>query len=473
MTLSQFMAILKARWTAAFAVLVLTVLTAVGISLVLPKQYTSTASVVLDVRSPDPIAGMVLSAMTMPSYMATQVDIINSQRVATEVIRELKLTESTEARQSWLDGTKGKGDFEAWMSNVIQKKLSVKPSRDSNVVQISYTSPDPAFAAALANAFVKSYINTSVGLRAAPARQYSEFFDARSKDLRDTLESAQKKLSDYQKANGILVNDERLDIENQRLNELTSQLVTIQALAAESGSRSAQARTSADQLQDAINNPVISALRSELSRQEARLGELSARYGEAHPQVQELKANISEVRQRIDTEVRRVSGSVGVTNTINRQREAEVRAAIEIQRARVARMKAQRDEALILMKEVETAQRNVDQVALRQNQTGMESQINQTNISVLTPATVPASYSSPNLLINTGLAFVSGAILALGIVLVLELSDRRVRAPEDLIEVLGLPMLGTLPKPAHGQLSGQNSLLLPSNVLARLPSPGR
>jgi polysaccharide biosynthesis transport protein len=475
MTFSQFLSILKARWVSALLVLVLTVGTTVGVSLVLPKNYTASAAVVLDVRSPDPIAGMVLGAMAMPAYMATQVDIIQSDRVAQRVVQGLRLTENAQTRAEWLEATGGQGNFEAWVAELLKKKLDVKPSRESNVVNVSYTSPDPRFAAALANAFVKAYMDVSIGLRVSPAKQYNEFFDARAKELREALEQSQAKLTTFQKTSGILATDERFDIETQRLNELSSQLVALQALSAESGSRNAQARGSqADQLQDVLGNPVVAGLRADLSRQEARLQELNARLGDAHPQVVELRANIAELNTRLQTESNRVSGSVGVTNTINKQREGEIRASLEAQRAKVLALKQQRDEASVLMKEVETAQRAYDQVVARASQTSLESQNTQTNISVLTPATEPADHSSPKLLLNTLLSVFLGTLLAVGFALVRELMDRRVRSPQDLVEALGLPVLGALPKPMRGGYAGKigNTLMLPSNMMGRLPRPG-
>ena len=471
MTFSQFLSILKARWLSALLVLVLTVGTTVGVSLMLPKNYSASAAVVLDVRSPDPIAGMVLGAMAMPAYMATQVDIIQSDRVAQRVVQGLRLTENPETRQQWQDATGGKGNFEAWLADAIKKKLDVKPSRESNVINIGYTSPDPRFAAALANAFVRSYMDVSIGLRVSPAKQYNEFFDARGKELREALEQAQSKLTSYQKTSGILANDERFDIENQRLNELSSQLVALQALSAESTSRSTQARNQADQLGDVINNPVVAGLRADMSRQEARLMEMNAKLGDAHPQVLELRANIAELRLRIEGETRRVSGSVGINNTINKAREGEVRSALEAQRTKVLALKQQRDEALVLMKEVDTAQRAYDLVVNRASQTSLESQNTQTNISVLTPATEPADHSSPKLLLNALLSVFLGTLLAVGFALVRELMDRRVRTLEDLSEGLGLPVLGALPKPVRG--SGRSpTLQLPINVMARLPRTG-
>jgi len=474
MTFPKFLKILRARKAAALGMLAFTVTVTLVVSLLLPKQYTSTAAIVVDVKSPDPILGMMLGGTMTPGYMATQVDIITSDRVARSVVKELKLTESADLRQQWLDDTSGQGSFESWIAELLQKKLDVKPSRESNVVNISYKAPDPRFAAALANAFAKSYIDTSVALRVEPAKQYTSFFDARAKELRTALETAQSKLSQYQRENGILVTDERLDIETQRLNELTSQLVAVQAVAAESRSRSAQAKSSADQLQDVINNPVVAGLRTDLSRQEAKLQELNAKLGEAHPQVQELKANIEELRQRVAAETRRVGGSMGINSNINSSRETEIRASAEIQRARVVKLKQQRDDAATLIKDVETSQRAYDAVAQRLTQTSLESQSSQTNISVLTPATEPALPSSPRLLLNTLLALFMGSILAMGFALVREMMDRRVRSIEDLTESLGVPLLGSLPKPLRpASQGGVTTLVLPNNILGQLPGPGR
>jgi hypothetical protein len=77
----------------------------------------------------------------------------------------------------------------------------------------------------MANAFVQAYMDTALALRVNPARQYSGFFDQQVKDARDALEKAQAKVSAFQKAKGIIATDERLDVENARLNELSSQLV--------------------------------------------------------------------------------------------------------------------------------------------------------------------------------------------------------------------------------------------------------
>ena len=468
---SQFLSILKARWLSAVLVMLLTVLVTIGVSLMLPKSYTSSATVVLDVRGIDPIVGVPSAAMMSPAYMATQVDILTSDRVATAVVKKLRLAESEQMQAQWIEASEGKGSFETWMADLLQKRLSVKPSRDSNVITISYSSPDPRFSRLIVTTFAEAYIDVNVSLRSKPARQYSEFFEARSKELRESIERAQEKLSSYQKETRLTNYDERFDIETQRLNELNSQLVSMQALLSDSSSRANQARQNQDQLIDILNNGLIASLKTDLNRQEARLSELSARLGSAHPQVMELTANIAELRNRIENETRRVAGSVAINNNINRQREAELRAALEEQRTKVLQMKAKRDEAMVLQREVEAAQRAYDQVTQKFNQTALESQLNQTNVSLLSPASEPIEPSSPKILINTLISLLGGIALGVTFSLIREMMDRRIRSVDDIMEKMDLPVIGSIPRPLLS-LSGKDNgttMSLPANIMGQLP----
>jgi polysaccharide biosynthesis transport protein len=472
MTFSQFLSVLRARWWVVALVLGLTVATTLVVSLLLPRQYTATASVVVDFK-PDPISAVMFGGMASPAFMATQVDIITSERVAQRVVRNLRLNESPQVRQQWLDDTGGEGTIEQWLSALFQRQLDVRPSRESSVINVSYRAPDPRFAAALANAFVQAYIQTAVELRVDPARQYSGFFDTRAKEARDTLEKAQSRLSAFQKANGIVATDERLDVENARLNELSSQLVMLQALASESASRQAQANAGqGERLSEVLNNPIVGQLKADINRGEARLQELNTRFGDNHPQVQETKANLAELRSRLDAETRKVTGSVGVTNTINRQREAEVRASLEAQRAKVLRMKSVRDEGLVILREVESAQLAYQQLQQRINQTNLESQTTLSNVNFLTQAEPPLDPSFPKIPLNVALSVFLGLLLATGTALLLEMMDRRVRNVDDVLASLDLPVIGILPKPGDKGMMGRKRVsMLQQRLLAPLPPP--
>ena len=323
------------------------------------------------------------------------------------------------------------------------------------MISVSYRAPDPGFAAGVANAFVQAYLETSLALRVDPAKQYSAFFDSRAKEARETLEKSQSRLSAFQKANGIVATDERFDVETARLTELSSQAVQLQALTSESGSRQTQARgAAADKMQEVLNNPLIAALKADVSRAEGRLQELNARLGSEHPQVVEAKANITSLRSRIDSETQRVVGGVGVSDSITRQRGSDIRAALAAQRAQVLRMKAVRDEGSVLVRDVESAQRAFDSVVARFNQSTLESQTTQSNVALLTAAEPPLEPSSPKVVLNAAVAVLLGALLGVGGVLLFELSNRRVRSAQDVSLTLALPLLGQLVPTAQRRFFG-------------------
>jgi len=470
MTFGQFLSILRARWWVVALVLGLTVATTLVVSLLLPKQYTATASVVVDFK-PDPVSAFAFGGGASPAYMATQVDIIRSERVAQRVVRNLKLNDNPQVRQQWLDETGGEGSIESWLGTVFQKQMDVVPSRESSVIAISYKAPDPRFAAGLANAFAQAYIDTALELRTDPARLYSTFFENRAKEARETLEKAQRKVSAFQKQAGIIATDERLDVETARLNELSSQATMMQALLAESASRQAQAQGGqGDRMQEVLSNPNITQLKADINRAEAQLQQLTTRLGDKHPQVVEAKASLAELRSRLEAETRKVTGGVTVSANITRQRVAEVQRALQAQRDKVLKMKAVRDEGLVLLRDVENAQRSYDALLQRYTQTSLEGQTTQSNINLLTQATPPLEHSTPNILLNTLLAIFLGSLLALGTALLLELMDRRVRNVDDVVEALGLPVLGLMPKPGSKlQLGAGRVSQMQQRLMAPLP----
>ena len=472
MTFGQFLSILRARWWLALLILVLTVAGTLLVSLMLPKQYKAMASVVVDFK-PDPISAAIYGGIGSPALMATQVDIIKSDRVAERVVRNLKLNEDPRVRQQWLDEGKGVGTIEAWLGGVFQRSMDVEPSRESSVISVSYRAADPRFAAGLANAFVQAYVDTTLELRVDPARRYSSFFETRSREAREALELAQSRVSKFQADKGIIATDERLDVENARLNELSSQFTTVQAISAESGSRQTQAQgNQADRLTEVLNNPIVGQLKADINRGEAALQQLGTRLGERHPQVLEARANVAELRSRLLAETAKVTGGVTVSNTINTQRAAEIRSSLEAQRAKVLRMKSVRDEGLVLLREVENAQRTYDAILARFTQTSLESLSTQSNVNQLTRAVAPVDATSPRVMLNTILSVVIGALLAVAVVLLLELRNRRVRSIADVVVALDLPVIAVMPSPKTGaRLGGRRPSTLQQRLLAPLAQP--
>jgi len=442
MTLQQFLLILRARWKIALLAFALTVATTVVVSMLMPKQYTASAAVVVDVRSPDPVSGLMLQGMMAPGYMATQVDIINSDRVAQAVVKGLGMENSPAIQAQWREATQGKGQLRDWLASLLQKSLDVKPSRESNVISINYTGADPDFAAAVANAFAQAYIDVNLDLRVAPARQYATFFDEQTKTAREKLEKAQQALSDYQQQNGITSTDERLDFETAKLNETSSQLTGVQGQTTDSQSKRNSTKT--DTLAEVMQSPLVNGLKADIARLEAKLTESKVNLGANHPQIQRTESELGALRAQLDAETRKITSSIETTYQVSKQREAQLQGALATQKARVLVLNKQRDELNVLRRDIESAQRAFEIVSQRASQTNIESQTNQTNIAVLNPAIAPPAPSKPRVFLNVLVSIFLGGLLGVGLALVLELTNRRVRSTEDLVEALELPVLGAI-----------------------------
>ena len=444
MTFTQVLSILWVRRWVVLGLLAVTVAATVAMTLWMPKQYKATAQVLVDVKSPDPLMG-VLPGVATPSYLATQVEIIESDRTARRVIETLRLDQSAAVRQNWLADTGGEGDLRVWLTELLQKRLVARPSRESSIVAIGYRAADPQFAAAIANGFARAYIEIALELKTQPAREYATWFDARTRAFRDELERAQSRLSQFQRANGILATDERFDVETARLNELSTQLTQVQGQLSDARSRqNAIGRESPENMPEVLQNGVVQALKSDIARAEGRLKDVSSRLGGAHPQVQAQLAELASLRLKLEQEIAKVATTIGTATGVNRQRETEVRAALEAQRARVLRMKQQRDELAVLQRDVEAAQRALETVTQRFTMTSLESQSNQTNVSVLTPAVAPIVHDTPRMGLNVAAAVVAGLLLGSAVACALELARRRVRTAEDLAVGLGVPVLATV-----------------------------
>ena len=444
MNFTTFLAILRARLWLMVLVLAVTVTTAAVVSLILPPSYKAATTVVVDSKSKDPVSGVMFPMQLMAGYVATQVDIISSHNVAGKVVDTLKLAEIPRVKSDFQEATEGKGNIRDWLADSLLKNLSVEPSRESTAIDISFKSVDPNFAAAVANAFARAYIDTNLELRTEPARQSAAWFESQLKQLRDNLEQSQTKLSTYQREHGLVGADERLDVETARLAELSSQLV-----AAQSSSYDAASRQSGEGA-DVMNSGVVQQLRTDLALKEASLAELGQNLGQNHPQYLRTKAEVDTLRAKLEAEKKAATRVVTTTASAARQREANLRGALASQKTHILDLKDKRDDLSVLLRDVDNAQHIYDSALQRYSETHLEAQTTQTEIAILNPAIAPLKPDSPKLLLNLVLATFLGSMLAVGVALLMEMIDRRVRNPQDISELLGVPVLSVLSPPTRG-----------------------
>ena len=448
MSFDQFILVLRGRIRLILLIFFTTVGVTLAVSLLLPEKFKAETNIVVNTTMPDPIAGTPpMPAMMLPNYVATQQDIIESHHVALKVVDKLGLRTNDLAIAQWQEETHGQGDIGDWLADTLLKYLDVKPSRDSNVIAITYSATDPQFAATVANMFAQEYIQENLALVVQPAHKMAQFFDKQLKGLRDQVAQAQARLSEYQRQHGITSSDDRLDVEQARLEGLSNQLIKAQGHVYASQSQLSQVGTSTeinDNVPEVLSDPLIQQLKSLITQNEAKLSMLSNDMGKKNPTYQSAQNELNDLKQRLALETKRIVDSIKTTAAAARQSEAATRKALEAQRSKVLAMTKQQSGLSVLQRDVENAQHAYDFAMQRAAQTDLQSQLSQTNIAVLNPAVPPIKPDSPKLLLNLALSVFLGAMLAIGAALMAEMRGRIVRAPADIEIDLEVPVLGIL-----------------------------
>ena len=438
--LIQYLRIVWARKWVVLALFLVIALGGIAYTLYSPRQYTAETSLIVDIRI-DPALGALAPALAAPSYMQTQIDILKSERVASRTVKILGVERSAEAVAQWREATGAKIPLERYFAGVLQRGLSVEPARGSNIINLTFSGTDPLFAQAAANAFAQAYMDVSVELRVAPARQSAGFLDEQSKSLRASLEAAQAKLSKFQQSKGI-VSDERMDVENAKYGQLLSALSTAEAERVETQTR--QRNTGGETSPDVINNAAIQGLKGQIASAETKLTEISAIVGKNHPQRIQLEAQLGELRQQLAAETRRVAGSSTVVSRGSSQKVAELQRMVDEQKRTLLALRSDRDQIAVYQRDVDAARSAYDAVGQRLNQVSMEGQNNQANTRLLSPAVEPLEPSKPKIALGIAGSILGGLAAGILAAIGLEMMNRRIRMPEDMIVMAGVPVIGVL-----------------------------
>jgi chain length determinant protein EpsF len=442
---------MRARLGVFALVLGATILAALAVSLLLPKTYKATASLLVDGKDEQSLSTTshgFIHPLEKVNYMQTQLDIITSEKVARRVVRDLKLADDPEA-QAQFAKSGAPGTIEDYLTRGLLEGLKIDTSQ-SDVMQVSFQAKSPRFAAAAANAFSKAYADTAAELRTEPSKRAAAWFDEQLDGLRKNVEDANIKLAEYQRKKGIVSIDERTDVEGARLAALSTQLARAQDSALDWRSRDQQARAayqrggSIDGMPEVGSSVVIQSLKADLLRGEAKLQEMAAQYGTNYPGYQHQASLNKGLRDRMNSEMQNIASGFGNTAQQSRQHEAALSGALAAQRDRLLQQREARSELAVLQRNVEGAQRTYEAALQRSMINKVDSRAREGNVTVLNAASAPLIPIRPRLGLNMMLAAVVGTLLALGTVVLIEMFDRRVRSRSDLAIRADVPLLGVL-----------------------------
>jgi succinoglycan biosynthesis transport protein ExoP len=489
MGFEQLVVILRARARLIACVTLAALTLAMVITLLWPMRYEATASVVLDPRSDLPVTGISnMSSSTGADLVSTHSELLKSPNVALKVIDALNLEQRPDdwhliaapsplnrmrsAVERLFMGSSGPPEsMKDLLAIWLLGNVTVSTGRDSRLIKVTYASPNPKFSAAVANAFVRAYHETLLQLRTSPAKHNTQWFEDQLRELKTKFEQAEAKVFKFQQEKGIVASEERLDVENARLADLSTQLAMAQTQGFDSSAKQQQLRDylrkgGTDAPTEVLVSPGVIQRQNQLALAEARLNELSQRLGRNHPDLRTAESEVQRARGRVKDEMRVAAEGLMGGGTVAPHRESQLRGALEEQRNKVLKLRKDRAELAILLQESDNARKAFDAAAQRFSQVRLEGLVDQTAVSaVVDSATPPLWPAAPKTFLNLAVGLFGGLVLGIGIALFLETVNRYVRSEADIVDIVGVPVLAVLMPKLSAR---QNVLRLTASNVYRL-----
>lgn len=466
------------RWKWVMATIVALALVAgLVLTLLVTPEYTATARIEIS-RTEENITKVEGLTRDDPGtdqeFYQTQYALLKARSLAERVARSLNLGDNNEFFALYGVDPDGGSMFEdnanrrltaqqrenriQVATDILLEHVAVAPVRGSSLVDVSFTSPDPATSARIANAWTTQFMESNLARRFASTADARRFLEDRLKQLRARLEQSERDLVGYasnkqiitlnstQGPDGRTTAERTLVEENlERLNAALAQ-ATADRVAAEARAQAGRGTTSA-----ALSNTAINALREQRAQTAAEYAKMLVQFEPGYPAAKALASQISSLDQAIAREEERVqSGSSGDYRQAL-QREQDLQARVNALKQGFVDQRRDSIQYNIYQREVDTNRELYDGLLQRYKEIGVAG-VGSNTVAIVDQAEVPESPSSPNLLLNMLLAFIAGVILAIIAALVLDQIDEGIKDPSEVSKTLGVPLLGSVPTVEEDQL---------------------
>ncbi|MGI9488806.1 MAG: GumC family protein [Geminicoccaceae bacterium] len=460
-------------------------------------QYTAEASVVIEGSSGAPIEGMSEVAGTLypdPETMATQVNLMLRAPFISRIINELDLTNhpafepedagwlsmdtlkmavdratsmfqvaanqlESESHEGGvfaaLDGVDSAEDVvevdETTVLKVFSKRFVVNQVGESQVINIAFTSPDPALAAGVVNTAANTYIAGQLETKLSKVNKVEDWTSKRLETLTDEVRQAEAAIEAYRSEHGLTTTQSAqanqvelielsrdLTLARGELSNLESKLALLRQLGEKEGLDEQKAVTSI------VSSPLMVQLQTQQLDLEKSYGELAETYGTNHPRMQQIVQQQSLLSGKIEAEITSIELDLERQAGLARQRVALVENELKQTRSETYRQGADEIRLRELEREAEAA-RNLMQLFLEHYKSiDVQRAIIEPDAKVSSlakPPRLPSSLS-PKLYAILGftISLTGSAIFAM----LLEILDRQVRSKKQIERLFKVKALGTV-----------------------------
>ncbi|HEX4182357.1 MAG TPA: Wzz/FepE/Etk N-terminal domain-containing protein [Caulobacteraceae bacterium] len=429
MSIVQFFRIIWARRMLVLAATVSCLLGALLLTLILPARYDSHARVLLGLLKPDPVTGMVISGPATGAYVATQTELVTDYSVAGQVADTLGWPSDPNliAAYQGRPGTDHR-DFHHWVAQRVIDNTKAKLVEGSNILEITFTASRPDDAQKVAEVLQNAYLQTSLSIHRQDTTRDADWFDQQAQKAKLALGQAEDARTDFERANGVVMQDDKLDVESARLQTLVQQGVATMPMVP----GAAQASPST----------------VELAQIDAQIAQQSKILGPNHPDLQALRERrraVAALAAKDQAAQRRAAAEAAGATSAG---ASALSHALEQQKGRVIAQRDKLEKLKQLQAEVDMRREQYDKTAAHAAELRQQAAATDTGLTVLGHATTPKAPSFPNYLLIIPGAIVLGMGVGVMVALLAELLGRRVRSIEDAESVSDIHVIAVIPSPA-------------------------
>src|SRR6266436_4560948 len=476
LSLLQVRDFLTRQWRLIALVTALAVLVGVAYIAVSPKRYTAQADMIIDTKRVTWTQSEMASEnrTVEDASVESEIETTKSEKVATSVAGQLKLTEDPEfigpgtglkSRLLSLIKFGGRPETEPSKDELMRRALgtlkeNLRVTRlgRSYIEQIAFTSLDREKAARIANAFADAYIEDQLQAKFEATHRASVWLEQRIGELRQQASDAYREVQDFKSKNSIIIGVDGKLASEVELDQLGVALAKARADTSQAKAkldrieRVLEQRTEKETFNipdpivtDALNNPVITKLRQQFLDDQSKESEWSARYGSDHQAARNLRAEMAALQRAIWDEISRIAESYKSELQIAKSQEE----AIDKRMMEVFQQSGSTRQSQVRLRELETAAntyRGIYETFLsRFTQSVQQQSFPSTEARVVTVASPPGGPSSPKIGLTLALAAVCGLGLGLLSAFGREQMNRQIHTRAELESLLGTSCLAVLP----------------------------
>jgi capsular exopolysaccharide synthesis family protein len=335
------------------------------------------------------------------------------------------------------------------------------------LLQISYRSPDPRFAADVANSIADSYINHSYTIRYQAASGLSVFMRKQLEDLQAKMERSSTALAQFQKELSVVNPDDKTNILSARLLQLNTEYTNAQEDRVKKEVAAKSARTgSIESLEVSAQGEQIRKLADKINEADQKFAEIKTHYAANHPEYKKAASTQAELERQMNALKNDVAQRVEVEYDDAVNREKTLKQALDETQAEFYSQTGKAFEYTKLKQEADADRKIYDELTRKIQEAGINAGFQDSSIRLADPARPAVKPVFPKIRTNALIAFMASTVLGIIVVFLSDSMDHTLRDPEQIARQLQTEVLGSLPvvKSWRGHLPGKTEGMQPREL---------